>query len=93
MLKIIISNEEFEINIEAIKYEDFLMKVNYNFNKDELINYDRDPDIFKKYILHIAYQNYIHLDGIKLDNISYIIDELNFLDYQISLYQILKIHI
>lgn len=69
MISVTILDKKFKIDIDYIKYKDFLIKVNYNFNKNEKIKYDRDPDIFEKYVLSIAYQNHIDLSDIKLDNI------------------------
>ena len=41
----------FDIREEEIKYKDFLILKNYNFNKNKILDYDMEPEIFEKIII------------------------------------------
>lgn len=79
---IFINNKESRIDISKIKYDDFLPFINYKFNLtnniDDPIVYDRDEDIFEKFILPIAYNSVFDINSITGENISYIIEDLKY---------------
>jgi hypothetical protein len=77
-LEIEISDDKIEIELGKVKYNNFLIKKHYEFNKNDIIKYHRDPDIFKEIVMKISYQEEININLINLDNISYINEELKF---------------
>ena len=78
MIRFTIGNKKYEINKEEIKYDDFLIKKTYEFDKNKEIVYDRDNEIFEEIIIKIAKKEDISYDKVCPEHLSYINEELKF---------------